>query len=594
MRSDQIMAESTNLQETIRENIERIKSVVQDCSTESVVGYSMAKHQRGFPELELSSPAKQIRLLLGIMLETGEPADSREFTEREWKQILAPIERLGHAYMELYLPTDEADAAQSRHWSNTRQVAMTAFLDYHQKGLMASAEQVSDRIRSYLAPFDDRLSAVLGLSASEALQITLFISNQLQEQLDQLGQHASNLNTPNEYSDELARAVRRLGKISLIDLVERYEDTGKAFWELFSIRRGEGPTVRYPTEQSIVELRPLIHMTGDIAILFNINILFSAVLLVGEAALAGDKIRENFFRHRDKTLENQTTRAFQRILGDQVEIYMNVFETPDNQYEHDLVVVSQDIVLFVESKASPPTEPFRDPDKAFVRLQRSFRSETGIQKGYDQSLCPLKILRERELRLFDKKGTEILSLPPSISNRVFCVCVTRDSFGPLATFLSFLLEKGVDDPYPWVVNIFDLEQIAEAWEYYKWDGRQVKSFLLQRILLHENAFADDELDYVGAYIKHCGLRHLVRSDYDLIQLDPRYALSFDDIYLHIHHGQPRVTINPSHPVATDVRESLNAGKQVSAENAPQGQISVGRNAQCPCGSGVKFKRCHGQ
>ena len=587
------MAETADLQEIISKNIELIRSLVQDCSTESVVGYSMVKHQQGFPEVELSSPTKQIHFLLGIMLETGEPAAAKEFTDREWEQIVEPLERLGHAYMSLYLPSDEVDGSQPELWGK-QQVAMTAFLDYHQKGLLASTEQVSDRIRSYLTPFDDRLSDTLGLSASEALNIAHYIGDKLQQQMDELGQHASSDFTLNEYPEGLVRSVKRLGKIWLTELVERYGDAGKAFWNLFAIRRDESPTMKYPTEQSIVESRPLIRMTDDAAMLFNINILFNAILLVGEETLANDKIRARFFRHRDNTLENQTAEVFQRILGDQVEIYKSVFETPDNQYEHDLVVVSEGIALFVECKASPPSEPFRDPEKAFVRLQRSFRADTGIQKAYDQSLRLFNTVREGELRLFDESGTEVLSLPPSNVIDSYCVCVTRDSFGPIATFLSPMLSKGDDEPYPWVVNIFDLGHIAEAWEYFRWDGRQLKSFLRERILLHETAFADDELDYVGAYIRHCGLHHFTRRDYDLLQLDPRYSLIFDEIYYHIHHGQPRVSINPRHPWQTDVRQSLNTGKQVLAENAPQGRISTGRNEKCPCGSGVKFKRCHDQ
>ena len=275
-------------------------------------------------------------------------------------------------------------------------------------------------------------------------------------------------------------------------------------------------------------------------------------------------------------------------------MYRNVFETPDNQYEHDLVIFTSDICLFVEAKASPMDEPFRDPERAFTRIQRSFRSESGIQKAYDQSIRLFKRLRDEDLALFDAKGTEILRLPSSNSDNAFCVCVTRDSFGPLATFLSPLLSKDVEDPYPWVVNILDLEQIAEAWEYFRWDGKQVKSFLSQRIMLHGNVVSDDELDYVGAYIRHCGLHHFARSDYDLLQLDPTYALVFDDIYFHVHHGQPRVTINPTYPMTTDLQESLKAGKPVSAEHVPEGAMVVGRNEQCPCGSTAKFKRCHGQ
>lgn len=588
------MAEIPNLQETIRENIERIKSILQDCSTESVVGYITVKHMRGFPQTGLSSPAKQMRFLLGVMLATEEPPNPVEFSENEWEQSLYPIETLAHAYMSLYMPTEGTIAEQSEDWSRSRQVAMTAFLDYHQKGLLASGEQVSDRIRSYLCPFDDELSTVLGISASDSLRIALQIGQEYQEQLDQVGQHAQIMYTNPDSVVEFVKAVNKLGRTRLSDLIERYGNVGKRFWELFTIGRGEGPPISYPTEPSIVEARPFIRLSDDEAMLFNFNILLSAILLTGEEALSGSPIKERYFRMRDRTHEGQVTSVLRRILGANAKVYENVFETPDNQHEHDLVIFTDDICLFVEAKASPLDEPFRDPERAFIRLSRSFRSESGIQGAYDQSLRLLRIVRDRELPLFDEQGTEILRLPPSISDSAFCVGVTRDSFGPQATFLSLLLSKGKDDPYPWAVNILDLEQIAEAWEYLGWNERQLKIFLSQRVNLHDKVFSDDELDYVGAFIRHCGLHHFARDDYDLIQLPGTSALIFDDIYFHIHHGQPRVSINPSYPILDDLRESLRAGERVPVGNTPGGPIQTGRNDACPCGSGVKFKKCHGQ
>ena len=40
------MTETSNLQAIISKNVEYIKRVMQQCSTESVVGYSMVKHLR--------------------------------------------------------------------------------------------------------------------------------------------------------------------------------------------------------------------------------------------------------------------------------------------------------------------------------------------------------------------------------------------------------------------------------------------------------------------------------------------------------------------------------------------------------------------
>ena len=151
------------------------------------------------------------------------------------------------------------------------------------------------------------------------------------------------------------------------------------------------------------------------------------------------------------------------------------------RYEHDIVALCDDVCLFVEVKSSPPDEPFRDPDRAYTRLRRSFRSDTGIQKAYDQANRLLQSVRsDVDVSLYDKDGNEALQLPASIIERAYCVCVTKDSYGPVATCLSFLLEKDESEPYPWAVSVWEMENIAEIWKYYKWDAKQLKAYLSDR------------------------------------------------------------------------------------------------------------------
>jgi len=42
-----------------------------------------------------------------------------------------------------------------------------------------------------------------------------------------------------------------------------------------------------------------------------------------------------------------------------------------------------------------------------------------------------------------------------------------------------------------------------------------------------------------------------------------------------------------------LRNRLLAEKQTKSRNAPVSRKSVGRNDPCPCGSGKKYKKCHG-
>ena len=560
------------LSDKIGENIQHIRDILRNRSTKSVLRQCMNKHYvRSSYYRGLIAPTKQMFFLLGILLESAEPTDAREFRAEDWEEIEESLNQLFLGYMELYVPNDGPLAEQSEEWIKAREVAMLAFLHYFHSPLLASAEQVADQIRSYLVPFDDYLSDRFGISASDALEITLAIDCSLQDSLKEL-------------VAGVIEPILRVGKVSYSSLIDRHGSKGEHFWELFTIGRGEGHKIIYPNERSIVEDRPLIRLSDDLTVCFDLTALHSSILIRGENCLSSGRIREKFFRHRDKVLESRAASIFSRILGKEAQVYQNLYETPDKQNEHDIVAVTNDICLFIETKASRPDEPFRDPDKSYIRLLRAFRSDAGIQKAYEQTVRLLKSLKTgNTVVLYDQKGHDVLHLSPSMADKAFCVCVTRDSFGPLATRPSFLLDKGENDPDPWVVNILDLVNIAEAWEYFRWDSRQFKSFVLQRIQVNSYIFSDDELAYIGAFIRHCGLPRKRDPNVEII-LGSDYAKIFEDIYGHLHYGQPPVKINPVYPASETGPE----------KGELEGRVQVKPNETCPCGSTAKFKRCHGR
>ena len=453
----------------------------------------------------------------------------------------------------------------------------------------------------------------MGLTASDALTIAEWIADSAQERLDRVvkedryneldlikwadGRYhsqSSELLRDNRVTSRVIELLEEMDKVRRSELICRYGEAGKEFWKLFTIGRGEGRRIDFPTERSIVEEKPLIRLSDDVAMHFRLETLFDAILLQGEDCLSNGPLRERFFRRRDRTLEKQVESELVRILGNQAKVHRNLYETPTNQYEHDLIILTDEICLFVEAKASPPVEPFRDPGRAFVRLQRQFQSDRGIQKSYNQALRLLESIRkDGRLTLYNQLGEVAVQLSSKHADCAFCICVTRDSHGPLASFLALLLQKESDHPYPWAVNIWDLENIAEAWEYFGWDGKQLKSYLSQRLPLNDKVVSDDELDYVGAYIQHCGLKYFSQVRCDRILLSPNYSDIFDDIHFHLTQETPQVSIRPGSPANLDISESMRVGRPVLVKDIPPGPIKVGRNEKCPCESGVKFKYCHG-
>ena len=149
-------------------------------------------------------------------------------------------------------------------WREKVLVAMTAFFDYHETGLLASTEQVIDRIK--FSPFDK--FAPNPISASEALDIAQYICNLLQYQLNQI--HAPSQHSSPDSSSNFVKAVDSFGTISqaLINNLGLHP----IFWNTFSIARGQGPEVKYPTE-------PLkqnqLFAYPKMPVLFNANVLFT-------------------------------------------------------------------------------------------------------------------------------------------------------------------------------------------------------------------------------------------------------------------------------------------------------------------------------
>src|SRR5262249_48845015 len=162
----------------------------------------------------------------------------------------------------------------------------------------------------------------------------------------------------------------------------------------------------YPTEPSVFDARPLIRIDDGTAFCVAANTLFSAVLKTAEGALLGSHLREKYLRARDKALEREVARYARTLFGQRATVWTRVYETPYSEHEHDVIVFDEHLCIVFEAKASPPSEPLRDPEKAFVRIRDGFRA--GIQKAYEQGNRIVSRLKRGDVvRLFDEAGREV-------------------------------------------------------------------------------------------------------------------------------------------------------------------------------------------
>lgn len=613
----------TAAQESLKEiqrAVDGLEELVAPSSTISVVGFCFTFYLthwnpgQDLPET-MVSPARQISFLLGKLLATPEPNPAREFGKDDWAAAERLLNSAFGAYAGLFWPDPESTERPSEEWVRVREVVMPAFLNYFNTGRFASVEQTSERIKRYLSPFDTSIRAAWGLTSTEAVSIARHIATALQGAVDRLTAtaeqeqrvrlaildraQAENWSLEQiraaprdpEYrkiASEMMAELRSLGFVQLQELRVTFPETADAYWRTFSVGRGSGPILKFPTERTVFDERPLVAVGNDEGMVPMAAALFSAILDVGERLLFTGPERERFLRARDKALEAEVERHLLPLVGE-AQVFRNAFETPSAQFEHDIVVVSERLCLLVEAKAGVVVEPFRDPDKAFQRLRHAFRADEGIQHAYEQAVRLWRRVNSGEdVKLYDDRGTQIGLIPGSLNRTCYCVCVTRDSHGPLATDLAILLEKEAGEPYPWVTNVLDLEAIAEMWRFRGWGSNELAEYLRDRIRLHGKAFSTDELDYVGFFVRHGGLREALDAPGDKLFLDPSYSNVFDELYHHLRHGAPKPDFTPKPAVMTDARKALEG-------SSLKGKISeakhVARNAPCPCGSGRRFKKC---
>lgn len=568
------------------ENIEGLKEFVRNFSLSSLLNtVAMELRKQSFPDQEnslLISPAKQYFYLIGIIQQTEEPSEPKTLDEESTAKLIYSLNEIFQHYAFIFWPTEEEEDHLTEEWHRCREVAMPAFLHYFNTSLMASVEQITARVNDGLLRFDEEISKDVGLSISTCLDISDAIAHLQQIKLDQLyldaekekklrlglldradheGWSLERLReeTANsEYSGFITGFLEQMNNLFSfrIDDLKFNQEEIKKFLDVFSLSRGANIEFIYITEENPAELRPIVKSDDQSYFCPSINALYIALLNKFETVLLNSEKRDRYLSHRDKLLEKRGGNLFLSLLNDEAISYGGLYETADLHNEHDIIIVSGRNLYLIEAKASPPIEPFRDPERAYTRIKRHFHSNRGIQKGFEQAdRIRQKLASGLTVSLYDKKSNLALSLKTEDFDNIFTICLTRDDYGPLATNLNLLIEKDKDTPYPWVVNELDLESLVQGYKHLRLGENNLVAYLIDRIQLHGKLFGTDELEYVGFSLKHGGLREVINKKADMIVLSPDYSDIFDEIYLAEKAGE-KVEFDVTKPVLMDAKKEL--------------------------------------
>ncbi|MBF3237940.1 NERD domain-containing protein [Aeromonas veronii] len=558
--------------------VNRLRKITNTLSIESIINF-VVMEQRRFNEGDvtgehLSSPLKQGMYLLAIASNQPEPIDAKAIDEKKHSYLIKTLNSIFNKYALAYFPEkgQHIEGLNSQ-WHLDRQVSMPAFLRYFTSGFNISTHKIKSWIEFYYSDFDEQIRAHFGISYKTMIDVGNFFEDKISENYSNIRNTIENIDLHrNKYMDMLEKdyqsailqirsdenlallmesfynGTNEIHSINTLDLTKAFDENVKeSILTHFTTQRGHSDQICYITDDNPVIKKPIFTVDGEKLYFVLNNSFYQSIINNIESHLSKGNLANSFLKARDRKLEEKTVTQFKRLLPKNAEFYESAFENDKAHFEHDLIIVHDDRLFIVEAKASPPREPLRDPSKAFIRIRDHFKSNAGIQKAYNQAHALEKnLIANGQVELYDRKGKKLTVLDYAKLKKIYCICVTRDDFGAMATDLSLLLEKDEDFAYPWAVNITDLEFMIDGLLHLDMNHEKFYQYLEQRRLIHGKVFGLDELEYAGAFLKYNGLDKFITAEADFIPLDISESDIFDDIYFAELNGE-KMTIEHTDP-----------------------------------------------
>lgn len=574
------------LQDRLEKKIDELKEFISKFNTESVLGMIgndlclMYDEKDFFNDIKLSSPYKQYMYLAGLIISTDEEKYI-ELKQEDFNKAKKMLEDISNIYALTFFPKQEEieNNMLNEKWYETRKVSMPVFLDYFNTTVLNYEEQQEKRIRRWFKSYNDFFKKNYMFTVDELMEVYSYIVNYIRNLLkeaqdgcrnamfasrekwlenvknDMPIKEASDLldksSLANEYN-KFINIISNINRVPIKELTNRFgEEIITSFLNIFSIIR-EKKDFKYYTEENPFELAPLLRKEDEYIFCPVYKQLLNAIFNFLYKELEKSSKRDKFYKKRDMEAEKEAEEILQNIFGDEGKYFSSVFETNDSNNEHDLFIVYKDILIIGEVKASKVKEPFRNPDRAYTRIKRDFKSDRGIQKAYNQGLnLKQLILSQEKTILYDKQGNEIIDINREDYKKIYIFCITAENYGILATQLSLLLEKPEDESYPWACNLYDLDTICNAFKFKGWDTNKFLQYIDERAELHENFFTTDELEICGYYLNEGNFNKIkskIKNKNSMIHFTADMANIFDDIYfkqkgLDIKHKEYSLTFN---------------------------------------------------
>ena len=535
------------------EKIESLRKLVGQFDTESFAGffaYFIKRRPEDIDDIELNkfhSKLKDFFYLIGLNVFSNEKRE--EIFDFNPKLVGDLAARL-NAIKADYYPGELSE------YTTEAIIHEMAFRNHFDNGVLSYVEQDLEKLRRVFSPFDGRINAAFGMDVDfliEVYKITEFVSMIKFEKQHAFTHSAAfiEFNKKKDSKDFVhAEAVAQLPA----DIREQFyafhakphayllfskEDLYRllssekvdAFLSIFSCKPDNIKSFNYYTDINPLEIAPILQLNENTYLHICQKQIPVAIYKFLFNFLQTDvQHGPKLIQHRNRNLEKKVSEIFQSFFPKKQSFFYENYYV-DGGFEQDLLILFKGNAIIVETKAAKLREPFRDIQKAIVRLHGDFKD--AIQYGYEQcQRIESFFLGTNPINIMNEKGEMLYTVNPLRIHSVYCIVVTLERFGCLQTDLSLLLQKQKNASYPWAVYIDDLEifLLALRGSIENPQGKFI-DYLRSRRHLHDHLHAIDELDVCARFLKGPEkFAVYAKEQHTLFDFSPHEQALFDEMY----------------------------------------------------------------
>lgn len=535
----------------------------------------------------IGSPLKINKYLIGLIMSTEYSPDNEMFEKKKKK-----IKELVTKILSRYLHEIESEIFKEKKDKTKSLITMEAFTSYFDTEVLVYPEQINNYIEQFYKPFSDIILQKTGLEYNDYC-LLIDLANKAAEEPPMKSAIESYLKFLEldhlPYEERMKYSLQSLSykdlepfSLFLDDLEEKFsKEKIEKILDYFVLKRCEREFLYYTGENPYNE-KPLSQVgDGQYMVGLKGSIELSVYKFLEKIISSNSKLKNK----KDKIVEEVFRKKLDTLFEGKAKIHVAVCEKKGT-FEHDLLIEIDDYILLGEIKGSKIREGNRrvDVEGTYVKIRDHFNGDSGIGKGYNQAIKLRNLLKGKQKCELYYKNNNKKFLVDCEGKTILPIVLTLGQFGTIGINTSKLLKKEEFDPWPWVCNLHDLENICKIKDYLKIPYSNVLKYIEFRSLYHDRIYSGDELEIYEKFISE---NELEIKENEILICTPNPA---GDLIDHIYFKEKK----QSYEYSSNMKSILNLGEFCSSQHPIVKELKIGRNEKCSCGSGKKYKKCCGK